>query len=209
MGTHEESTNGTGIHFMVTGCTFRNNTSITPPDELVTGASTRALVTFVFPGRGGGCSILMNTTSPANATVENCVFEDNSATIFGGGLYLGFSGYSFHEIIVNNTRFVRNRSDSAGGLQYGFLEGLEQGDNIILVVSNSVFVENSARFGGGMLIIYTAGNVNNERYIGSVQLMLKCMANKILILVVMLWCAIFVYIRANHARWTTHTVWTC
>ncbi len=167
MGTEEESTNGTGIHFMVTGCTFRNNTSITPPDEL--GATTRLLTTFVFPGRGGGCSILMNTTSPANATVENCIFEDNSASVFGGGLYLGFSGYSFHDIVVNNTRFVRNRSNSAGGLQYGFLEGLEQGDSIILVVSNSEFVENSARFGGGMHI-YAAGkwvpvNVNDKWYI--------------------------------------------
>ncbi len=188
MGTEEESTDGTGIHFMIMGCTFRNNTSITPPDEL--GATTRLLSTFLFPGRGGGCSILMNTTSLANATVENCVFEDNSATVFGGGLYLGFSGYSFHRITVNNTKFIRNRSDSAGGLQYGFLAGLEQGDDIILAVSNSEFVENSARFGGGMLIIYAAGNVSDERYIGSVKLMLKCMTNKILILVVMLWCAI-------------------
>ncbi len=204
IGTEEESTNGTEIHFMVTGCTFRNNTSITPPDEL--GASTRALTTFFFPGRGGGCSIHVNTTSSANATVENCVFEENSATVFGGGLYLGFSGYSFHEIVVNNTKFVRNRSDSAGGLLYGFQEGPEQGDDIILVVSNSVFVENSARFGGGISISYVAGNVNNEKYIGTVQLMLKCMANMILILVVMLWCAIFIYISSNHTR---STVWTC
>ncbi len=163
IGTEEESTKGTGLQFMVTGCTFRNNTSSTPPDEL--GASTRLLTTFVFIGRGGGCSILVNTTSPANATVENCAFEHNIATVFGGGLYLAFSGYSAHVITVNNTRFVRNRSDSAGGLQYGFLEGLEQRDDIILVVSNSEFVENSARFGGGIHILYAAGNVNYKRYL--------------------------------------------
>ncbi len=72
IGTKEESTNNSEIHFMVTDCTFRNNTSNAPPDNV--GASTRTLTTFIFPGRGGGCSILMNTSFPDNVTVENCVF---------------------------------------------------------------------------------------------------------------------------------------
>ncbi len=154
MGTEEESTNGTEIHFMVTGCTFRNNTSSTPPDEL--GATTRVLIRFVFPGRGGGCSILVNTTSPANTSIENCIFEENEASIAAGGLYLGFSGHSSHDVTVNNTKFVRNRSDSAGGMHYSFLEGSGQGDSTILVLSNSEFVGNSARFGGG-IHIFLAG----------------------------------------------------
>ncbi len=159
MGTDEESTDGTGIHFMVTGCTFRNNTSITPPDDL--GATTRLLTTFVFNGRGGGCSILMNTTSPANATVDNCDFEENRASLFGGGLYLAVSGYATHDVTINNTKFVRNRSVSAGGLHlnYGFLGRFGQGHDSILLLSNSVFVENSARFGGGMHILYAGGKL--------------------------------------------------
>ncbi len=150
IGTEEESTDGTRMHFMVTGCTFRNNTSSTPPDEL--GATTRVLIRFVFPGRGGGCSILVNTSSPANTTIKDCVFEDNIATTVAGALYLGFSGHSSHDVVVNNTKFVRNRSDSGGAIHYGFLEGHEQGDSTILVLSNTEFVENSAQFGGGMHI---------------------------------------------------------
>ncbi len=161
IGTEEESTDGTGIHFMVTGCTFRNNTSISPPDEL--GGSTRLLTTFVFIGRGGGCSIVMNTTSPANATIENCIFEENSASLFGGGLYLAVTGYATHDVTINNTKFVRNRSDSAGGLYltYGFLGRFGQGHDSILVLSNSEFVENSARSGGGILMhtLYAAGKL--------------------------------------------------
>ncbi len=148
IGTKEESTNNSGIHFMVTDCTFRNNTSNAPPDNV--GPTTRLYTTFTFPGRGGGCSMLMNTSFPANATIENCVFEENSAANFGGGLYLGFSGYSSHNIAVNKARFVRNRCGSAGGLQYGFLEEVGREADIVLLLTNSEFVKNTARFGGGM-----------------------------------------------------------
>ncbi len=153
IGTREESTNNSGIHFMVTDCIFLNNTSNAPPDSM--GATTRLYTAFTFPGRGGGCSILMNTSFPANATIENCIFEENRATNFGGGIYLGFSGYSSHEIVINKMKFVRNRSGSAGGLQYGFLEGVGRGADIVLLLTNTEFVENSARFGGGMHIFAT------------------------------------------------------
>ncbi len=148
IGTREESTENPGIHFMVTDCIFRNNTSNVPPGM---GTTTRVLITFTFPGRGGGCSILMNTSFPANATIENCVFEENSATNYGGGLYLAFAGYSSHEIVINKTKFIRSRAGrGAGGLSYGFLQGVGPGADLLL--TNSEFVENSAQFGGGAYI---------------------------------------------------------
>ncbi len=152
IGTREESTNDPEVFFMVTDCTFRNNSNNAPLANV--GATTRVLTTFTFPGRGGGCSILMNTSFPANATVENCVFEENSATTFGGGLYLGFGGYSSHEIVINKTKFIRNRSHGAGGLFYGFLQGVGRGADLLL--TNSEFIENLAKLGGGTHI-FAAG----------------------------------------------------
>ncbi len=152
IGTRE-STNNSGIHFMVTDCTFRNNTSNAPPGDV--GATTTVLATSIFPGRGGGFSILVNIGFPANATIENCVIKENSATYFGGGFYLGFSGYSSHNVVINKTKFVRNRCDSAGGLQYGVLQGIGRGANIVFLLTNAEFVENSGRLGGGMHIYAT------------------------------------------------------
>ncbi len=83
------------------------------------------------------------------------MFQENSATNFGGGIYLGFSGYSSHEIVINKTKFVRNRCDSAGGIQYGLLEGIGRGANIVFLLTNAEIVENSARFGGGMHVFAT------------------------------------------------------
>ncbi len=151
IGTREESTNDPEVFFMVTDCTFRNNTSNAPPANV--GISTRAFTTRTFPGRGGGCSILMNTSFPANVTIENCIFEGNSATNYGGGLYLGFGGYSSHDIVINKTKLIRNRSDSAGGLFYGFVQWVELGADLLL--TNSEFVENSAQLGGGTFIYAT------------------------------------------------------
>ncbi len=148
IGTKEESTNNSGIHFMVTDCTFRNNTSNALTSNVA--ATATVLTSLIFPGRGGGCSILMNTSFPANATVENCMFQENSASNIGGGIYLVFSGYSSHEIVINKTKFLQNYCDSAGGLQYGLSEGVQRGANIVFLVIDSEFVENSARFGGGI-----------------------------------------------------------
>ncbi len=150
IGTREKSTTYSEIHFMVTDCTFRNNSSNAPLGATLTSV----LKTFIFPGRGGGCSILMNTSFPANATVENCVFEENCATTFGGGLCLGFGGYSSHEIVINKTKFIRNRSHGAGGLFYAFLQGVGRGADLLL--TNSEFIENLAQLGGGTSI-FAAG----------------------------------------------------
>lgn len=152
----EEQRDDLSVCFTIKNCLFQNNTS-DPPANL-TISTTQLFQAFLFPGRGGGCSILMNTSFPANSTIEDCVFENNSANTFGGGLYLGFSGYSDHIIFVNRTRFERNRSGTAGGLQYGFLEGVEQEVDIRLLVQDSEFVENSAVYGGGTFM-YAAGEI--------------------------------------------------
>ncbi len=157
IGTEEEEpTSVLGVHFTVKDCVFRNNTSNPLANIFLT--ASELLQAFVFPGRGGGCIILMNTSFSANATIENCLFEDNFATNFGGGVYLGFSGYSSHAFLVNRTKFVKNRSITGGGLHYGFLEGVGQGVDIMLTVLNSEFVENSATYGGGTYL-YAAGKV--------------------------------------------------
>ncbi len=96
----------------------------------------------------------MNTGVPANATFENCIFEENSATSFGGGIYFGFHGYSSYEFVINKTKFTRNRSHSAGGLFYSFVQGV--GCEAVFLLTNSEFVENSAQVGGGTYT-YAAG----------------------------------------------------
>ena len=133
---------------VISGCTFRNNTS-DPLAELV--STTKLLQAFLFPGRGGAIAITINSSFTFNATIEDCVIDNNHATTFGGGLYLGYSGYAAHTTYVNKTLFMNNHCDGpSGGLQFGFIEGGGNGFTVALEVYNSEFYDNAALFGGGI-----------------------------------------------------------
>ena len=133
----------------MTNCTFRNNTS--SAFAVTQQSTTQLLERFIFTGRGGGCAILINSTFNFSASVENSSFEDNLSSSVGGGLYTGFSGHAPHTVTVTRSRFVNNSgTDFAGGLQFGYLEGLAS--RITLIVESSVFIQNSALYGGGIYL---------------------------------------------------------
>ena len=138
----------------VSGCVFRNNTS-DPTSDLV--QTTSQLVQFsIFTGRGGGCVILINSLYSLNATVENCLFEQNYARYVGGGLYVGFNGLEHHIVTIHQVQFMRNQAPTAGGLEVAFNSGGNLGASNRLEVYDSNFTENIATFGGGVNI-FTLG----------------------------------------------------
>ena len=136
-------------------CTFRNNTS--DPLASIQQSTTQLLQRFAFTGRGGGCAILVNPSSPLSGTLEDCVFEENFARTLGGGLYVAFDGQLDHLVILNWVRLVRNVCPStAGGLEVGYVSGSTLGSVSSLFAYNSEFVENRAMFGAGVYL-FTVG----------------------------------------------------
>ena len=132
----------------VSGCVFRNNTS-DPTSDLV--QTTSQLAQFArFTGRGGGCAILINPLYSLNATVENCLFEQNYVGSFGGGLYINFNGLEHHIVTIRQVQFLRNQAPTAGGLEVAFYSGGNLGADNRLEVYDSNFTENRAAFGGGV-----------------------------------------------------------
>ena len=47
----------------------------------------KVLEDMLFPGRGGGLSILINSITMVTVNVNNCKFVKNQATSFGGGAH--------------------------------------------------------------------------------------------------------------------------
>ena len=128
----------------VSGCVFRNNTS-DPTSDLV--HSTADLVRFSrFTGRGGGCTFPINALYSLNGTVKDCIFEDNFANSFGGGLYMSFNGDQPHTVTIRRVLFLRNYAPTAGGLEIGYGSGIIHK----LRVYDCNFTENEAIFGGGV-----------------------------------------------------------
>lgn len=133
---------------IVSGCVFRNNTS-DPTSDLV--QTTSDLVqSSRFTGRGGGCAFPINPLFSLNATVEDCLFEQNYARSFGGGLYVAFNGREHHRVTIRRVRFIRNNAPTAGALEVGFITGGILGADNQLMAYDSEFVENYAIFGGGV-----------------------------------------------------------
>ena len=84
-------------------------------------------------GDGGG---MVNTF--AACTVVNCVFRDNSAWRYGGGMF----NFMFCNPLIINCTFTGNRAEYGGGMENRYY-----GDAILI---NCLFAGNSAGFGGGM-----------------------------------------------------------
>ena len=127
--------------------TFRNNTN--DPLATIQQTSTQILLKRVFTGRGGGCAIPMFSSLPSNVTLEDCLFEENFARTFGGGLYVAFDGHLDHMVVLNRIKFVGNKCRLGGGLAVGFAFGSNVENVSSLFVYNSEFIENQAGFGGG------------------------------------------------------------
>ena len=155
VGYHQDKVLATRPQLRVEKCNFRNNTC--DPLARIQQSSTQLIQRLAFTGRGGGCSIPINPSLPLNATLEDCLFEDNFARTIGGGLYVAFDGQLDHTVVLNQVRLVRNFCPStAGGLEVGFLSGSAAGSVSSLFAYNTEFVENRAAFGGG-LYLFTVG----------------------------------------------------
>ena len=154
LGYHQEKTLLPGPYAIVSHCVFRNNSS----DSLANiQSSTQLFQRFLFTGRGGGCAFTINPVYSLNATVEDCLFEDNFARTFGGGLYIGLNGYSNHTVVVNRVKLVRNWTPLAsGGLDVGYLNSDALDATNSVFVYNSEFIENHSGSGGGVHFL-TAG----------------------------------------------------
>jgi fibronectin-binding autotransporter adhesin len=127
-----------GADFSIEGSTFTGNAVQIAPGQN-------------FGGRGGG--IWFFGVSLDNTFVlTTSTFIENSADRTGGGLYV----YTNREITVSGCRFERNSSGEDGG---GLYIGRTETESETVVVSNSLFVENSATGAGGGLAS-TAGSTN-------------------------------------------------
>lgn len=133
---------------LVLGCVFRNNTS-DPTSDLI--QTTADLVQFGrFTGRGGGCAFPINPLYSLNATIEDCLFQQNFAHSFGGGLYVAFNGREHHIVTLHRVHFLKNQAQTAGGLEVGFVSGGNLGADNKLEAYDSKFIENNATYGGGV-----------------------------------------------------------
>ena len=85
---HFPKVNLTQPTLLVEGCMFEDN--IAEINEVLSSQIAQVLNENIYPARGGGMGIIINEfNTNITVNIKGCVFRNNSASVFGGGLYIG------------------------------------------------------------------------------------------------------------------------
>ena len=150
IGINDHPFNSSDPSITIQNCTFCKNMATPTETESTTQLYTHQIVV----GRGGGAGIYILENTRVSATIEDCSFEENVASTFGGGLYIILGGeISNHSIHVRRSQFTGNEAELAGGggLHIGYLVSFVTLHSA--VIADCTFVANKARFGGGSYIL--------------------------------------------------------
>ena len=133
-------------------CTFYNNSA-----RGQVRSSTSAVEALKFTGRGGGIAFVFNATSAVNVTIKHTMFQENSASVIGGGLYILFDGISVNQSfnIHNNTFLSNNARFGAAGIVFAYLSSISPTDVSIISVRDCCFIRNHGGFIGAISIAMT------------------------------------------------------
>ena len=88
-----------------------------------------------------------------HAVITDCIFENNTARVFGGGLYIVTTSYTSvqHVVKVQNSQFTHNVGTSGGG---GVTLAVLSSGNVnhphSFTFSDCTFKKNTGQSGGGM-----------------------------------------------------------
>ena len=150
IGTFGNNSNDSTTLITVRNCSFLGNRAATFGAEVI---STNQLFQLqVFAGRGGGLGLFIRKDSSVHTTIEDCNFERNFATNFGGGAIFILDGEgSIHTIDIKNTQFIGNEAGEAGGGSHTTY--LVTGDIIRpIIFNNCTFRNNRATDGAGAYV---------------------------------------------------------
>ena len=127
---------------LIANCTFTHNSAV--PSTRLKITSTEALIQRLFPGRGGGLILLVNTNSTLNFVFNDSIVMNNVADTFGGGVYcLTQRGHINQTYMFANIIFMNNTGPVAGGLS--FINLVRQVNFIVdVLIYNCTFVGNTA-----------------------------------------------------------------
>ncbi len=108
--------NRTNPFLSISNSIFTNNRAILPPG-ISQSQLDEALNNNIYHGRGGAVGIyVQENVRNVSVKICDCLFDNNNADSFGGGLYLNINGQNTtHSFVVEDTNFTRNSVNGEGG----------------------------------------------------------------------------------------------
>ena len=144
---------------LVSHSKFRNNRA-TATSAFRT--SSQAFFAQIFTGRGGALAIFSNESNhDLNLTISDCLFENNTARSFGGGVYLLLGGFTtHHKIRVERVNARYNTAQlGGGGFQASFFNNGPEEDPLLMSFVECEFSNNRGIAGGAIFVITSTDGI--------------------------------------------------
>ena len=152
------------VDVTITNCQFRSNIGTS------NDANNSRPVLLKAAGHGGAVLLRLANVQNSTFTIEDCVFEKNSAEVDGGAVFISISQeFSSNLIVFRNNRFVGNSVSTASGGAISLNSFNITFDNRV-VIEDCDFISNSGNAGGAISVALYDSNLNSTNLPDSVNI---------------------------------------
>ena len=135
--------------FVLRNVSFIQNRALTTQNA--TSTFSEVVSGTDFTGRGGAIFVLLQNEKAVVGEISNCLFEGNTADLYGGAIYFAFNSEANNRITIRDTVFRNNSAFYAGGgLMFSFQVGGSELVTIQVNMRRCTVESNSASYGGGV-----------------------------------------------------------
>ena len=153
-----------GSSSTINNCTFYDNSAQVMAGAVCAyGTSSKVLNSkfidnHVYMGQNGGALYIYG----ANSLVSNTSFEKNSAQYMGGAVYC-----IQNNVVLDNLTCIDNYAGSGGAIYLSGSDYTSDSQNSNNKLKNSLFINNTARYGGGAVDALSHALIINSTFIGN------------------------------------------
>lgn len=153
-----------GSSSTIRNCTFYDNSAQVMAGAVCAYGSGSNVVdckfvnNHVYMGQNGGALYIFG----ANSNVANSYFERNSAQYMGGAVYC-----IQNNVILDNLTCINNNAGSGGAVYLSGSDYTADSQNSNNKLKNSLFINNTARYGGGAVDALSHALIINSTFIGN------------------------------------------
>ena len=146
------------IELTITNCTFRSNSGNR------NNVNNSRPVLLKANGHGGAVVIRLADVQNSVFRIEDCLFEDNSAEVDGGAVFISISQeLSSNRFTLRNNKFTNNRVEVASGGAVSINSFNITFDNTI-TIEDCQFMNNSGNAGGAVSVALYDSNLNSTTF---------------------------------------------
>ena len=147
------------VHFLITNCIFDTNHA--PRYREFAPNLTPVLEDWMPYGLGGAVGLIfMNDVHEIKVEIKDSYFHNNTG-VWGAGLCIQFQQRAYNNVVnVTSSVFSNNCATMAGGGANVRFEKVQSTENLNSVTfADSIFQNNTGRYGGGVLVFASAGDI--------------------------------------------------